>query len=699
LTTAATPTDPPHGTAPAASLVLASATVLFQELALIRWLPSQVRVLAYFPNLVLLSAFLGLGLGCLRAGRRSLLWSWPAALLLTVATTLLLGRVAFTQDSKAEHLYLLYYDLSPHAPVIGDVRPAIVVSFLLGTLCFVGLGQLVAQRLEDFRFRGKALRGYALDLTGSLLGVGAFAAVSFARWFPVAWFLLLAGAACLLPRRPLARAAAALTCVAAALLAHANERAIAYSPYYAIGLDLRRAPDRVALLANRSLHQEALRLRRGAAVEPDLAWIRDGYHLPYAYLAQPPARALVIGAGTGNDVSVLLDHGASWIDAVEIDPVILDVGRRLHPDRPYDSPRVHPRATDARAFLHACAVPGAAKYDLVVFGTLDSLTRLSALSSARLDTFVYTSEALREARDCLSPTGGLVLYFMVATDYIHQRLGGMITQAFGQVPLVLERDHRLFNRIYMAGPAFAVHDGAARTRDAETALRTVRRGTELPRDDWPFLYLSRRGVGAFYLSVMAMLAAIALAAVALGSPELRASLRTHRGVDVEMFLFGMAFLLLETRAVTEMNLAWGATWVTSAVVFGSILAVALLATLCAARWRVRFALAAACLTLSLVALYLLPAARVLAVGGLSRLALSVPLVGTPVFFAALLFGTLYRDRVAVAGAFGWNLLGAMAGGLLETTSMAFGLKALALVALLAYLLAWAWHARTRTATR
>jgi hypothetical protein len=482
-------------------------------------------------------------------------------------------------------------------------------------------------------------------------------------------------------------------------MVHASERATAYSPYYAIGVDMRPAPDRVAVLANRSLHQEALRLRRGAPVEPDLGWIRDGYHLPYEYLAQPPARALVIGAGTGNDVSVLLDHGASWIDAVEIDPVILDVGRRLHPDRPYDSPRVHPRLTDARAFLHACAVPGAAKYDLVVFGTLDSLTRLSALSSARLDTFVYTSEALQEARDCLLPTGGLVLYFMVATDYIHQRLGGLITQAFGQVPLVLERDHRVFNRIYMAGPAFSAHAGDARTRDAGAVLRTVHTLTELPRDDWPFLYLSGRGIGAFYLSVMAMLGAIALAAVALGSPELRASLRTRRGVDVEMFLFGMAFLLLETRAVTEMSLVWGATWVTSAVVFGSILAVALLATLCAGRWRVPFAPAAACLTLSLIALYLLPAARVLAVGGLSRLALSVLLVGTPVFFAALLFGALYRDRVAVAGAFGWNLLGAMTGGLLETTSMAVGLKALALVALLAYLLAWAWHERARAGLR
>ena len=51
-------------------LAAASFAVLLQELALIRWLPGQIRVLAYFPNLILLGAFLGLGLGCLRAGRR-----------------------------------------------------------------------------------------------------------------------------------------------------------------------------------------------------------------------------------------------------------------------------------------------------------------------------------------------------------------------------------------------------------------------------------------------------------------------------------------------------------------------------------------------------------------------------------------------------------------------------------------------------
>ena len=49
-----------------------SFVVLFQELALIRWLPVQVRVIAYFPNLILISSFLGLGIGALRGRKKSM---------------------------------------------------------------------------------------------------------------------------------------------------------------------------------------------------------------------------------------------------------------------------------------------------------------------------------------------------------------------------------------------------------------------------------------------------------------------------------------------------------------------------------------------------------------------------------------------------------------------------------------------------
>ena len=44
-------------------LVLGSALMLFLELALIRWLGSNIVHLSYFSNFVLLGSFLGIGLG------------------------------------------------------------------------------------------------------------------------------------------------------------------------------------------------------------------------------------------------------------------------------------------------------------------------------------------------------------------------------------------------------------------------------------------------------------------------------------------------------------------------------------------------------------------------------------------------------------------------------------------------------------
>ena len=44
-------------------LLLISSIALFLELAVIRWLSSEVRILAYFKNLPLMAAFLGFGTG------------------------------------------------------------------------------------------------------------------------------------------------------------------------------------------------------------------------------------------------------------------------------------------------------------------------------------------------------------------------------------------------------------------------------------------------------------------------------------------------------------------------------------------------------------------------------------------------------------------------------------------------------------
>src|SRR5438552_10074033 len=58
------------------TLFVSSFLVLFLEVALIRWMPAYVRLLAYFSNFILLAAFLGSGLGCLVAGRRRNLIAW-----------------------------------------------------------------------------------------------------------------------------------------------------------------------------------------------------------------------------------------------------------------------------------------------------------------------------------------------------------------------------------------------------------------------------------------------------------------------------------------------------------------------------------------------------------------------------------------------------------------------------------------------
>jgi len=667
---------------PGLRLIAASFVTLVQELAFIRWMPGQVRALAYFPNVVLISAFLGLGVGCLLAGRRMPAWAWPASLLLVAAVAAALSRVAFTQQSTTEHLWLLYYDLPQNAPVVNGIRLPIVALFILSAASFVPLGHFIAERLRDFQTRGTALTGYALDLFGSLLGVIVFAFVSFAGTFPVVWFAIVLGAGVLMLRFRLVPLLvhAALAAMILVVVAR-SERAQWYSPYYA--LTVRPRAHYVEVLANGSLHQNALPLRNSHRFPPsDLARARTGYHLPYRMLRTKPRRVLILGAGTGNDVAVALDEGADRIDAVEIDPRILEIGRRFHPDSPYADRRVRTHTTDARAFLN----DSDDTYDLIVFGTLDSMTRLSALSNVRLDNFVYTAECLRAARRHLAPGGGVAMYFLVAAPYIEQHIGAALIDAFDEQPLVIRHDFGMFNHIFVTGPAF-------RHLPRREQLSAA---TDIPSDDWPYLYLARRTVTPFYRSLIATLLAISALAVFAVSPHMRRSVVT-RGFDPEMFLFGAAFLIVETKLVTEMNLVWGATWLTSAVVFGAILMMVLIGTIVTQRVPVAWRLTAPALIALLTATYFIPtrllAGRVFPI----RLALSVLYIGLPVLFASLCFAVLFQERERAEAAFGWNMLGAVAGGLLEFSSMAIGLKAMTLLAIAAYLLAILSRARRKRA--
>ncbi|MGH2569798.1 MAG: spermidine synthase, partial [bacterium] len=551
-------------------------------------------------------------------------------------------------------------------------------------------------RLNVFRQHSSAVWGYCFDLIGSLLGVIAIAVLGYVRSFPAVWLAagLLPGLYLFRRRR---RSVVLFLAVATATIAlvHFRERGEAYSPYY----ELRTrstGKNLVEVLANGSLHQVALNLRRGEAVRnPYVERAREGYHLLYGYLDATPRRALVLGAGTGNDVAVLLDRGVQEIDAVEIDPVIVELGERLHPNRPYSDERVRVFRTDARSFLNEHGE----SYDLIVFGTLDSMTRLSALSNVRLDNYVYTREALEAAKRRLAPGGGVAMFFMVGTPYIEARLHGLLTEVFGEAPIMHAEAYGLFNRLYLAGPAFAGRDSAGREAVA-AALRQQGGEVDLPSDDWPFLYLRERGISSFYASLIAVFLGIACVAILSASKELRAGLRERRAaVDLPMFLFGVAFLLLETRAVTAMNLVWGATWISSAIVFASILLMILLATIASKLRRIPSDAAFVGLFASIVMTYVVPVRWLPGMGTGVKLVASCILVGLPIAFAAICFAVLFDRRPRADAALGWNLLGAVCGGMLEFLSMVVGLKGMLLVALGAYLAAFASSRREGVSAR
>src|SRR5207248_3774945 len=160
---------------------------------------------------------------------------------------------------------------------------------------------------------------------------------------------------------------------------------------------------------------------------------------------------------------LLLQNGAKYIDAVEIDPVIQEIGKDVHPNQPYSDPRVHVHINDARAFLRTTRQ----KYDVIVFGTLDSQTLLSGMSSVRLDNYVYTVESFASARARLKPDGTLLAYHMSAKSYIAANIYQILGEAFGAPPGVTFAPGYLFNYVFVAGAGAKAVPPIAPSRLAE----------------------------------------------------------------------------------------------------------------------------------------------------------------------------------------------------------------------------------------
>ncbi len=717
-------------------LFLVSSLFLFLELAFIRWLPAQVLFLTFFTNTVLVASFLGLSLGCLAARhRRNYLPLTPLLLVVTIAAGVGMewARLAL-QDiidvgRNTTAPQMVYFSTEVRVrDVASFVVPIELVAglfFLLVATTMIGVGQVLGRR---FAALPNAVEAYVINIGGSLGGVVLFSTCSW--WLsPIWWFsIVAAGLAYFLlrdvPRRWWAVGLAIAAPVLLILPEHFSIGVIrekypeeSWSPYYRINY----APSSRTIVVN-LIGQQTMVSRNE---------MFPGYAIPYLMnrdAGQPQFHeVLVIGAGSGNDVSRALQWTApdGRIDAVEIDPVIMDLGRRDHPDRPYQDRRVTMYSGDGRNFLRSTTK----KYDLIVFALIDSLVLHSSVSNIRLESYLFTQESMDDVRRCLKVDGLFVMYNYFRQGWIVSRLAKTLDAAFGRPAIVLtmpSRDRIAADQkaegftLFFEGPraeaigrafrergAYFVSNGVAPSpsspsgfqSDARTnSIRFAPADVEMPpslrvaRDAWPFLYLRNPMIPDLSWRGMAVIGLISLGLLFMFG--WRAGRGRFSGLDARMLFLGAGFMLLETKAVVHMALVFGSTWIVNTVVFCGVLLMILVANLWVLKRNPRsigpFYLALFPMLMLNVAV---PLDSFLGLPRMVQGAAAGLLVVCPILCAGVIFAKSFARTNKPDQALAYNTAGAILGGIAETSSLLIGFQWLLAVAGVFYLASWAFGSR------
>ena len=629
--------------------------------------------LGYFSNIVLLGSFLGVSLGFLRVRRtrRAPLY-FPLALGL-----LLVGIWMFPVSIDRQGSDLVFFtSLSLTGPPAWLVLPVV---FTAVALVMAGPGELVGRCLNEL----PRLQAYRLDLLGSLAGIVTFSVLAFLRAPSIVWGVLVGVLVVLLLGRSARTVpvAAGLCMVLAVLAAESFTPNVTWSPYNKIETRAVTAPDggpAEAVIANGVPHQSFFAVDRRVAVD-------DLYDTVYKRIPPAPEQGrsvLIVGAGTGNDLALALRRDARTVRAVEIDPRIREIGERDNPDRPYQDPRVRVSVDDGRAVLQNSRE----KYDLVIFALPDSLTLVSGASQIRLESYLFTEESIRTAREHLTPTGSLTLYNYYREPWLVGRLARTVQDAFGHQPCV---DLTARSRAVITA---SVQESGQRCEGNTLPADLAAQAPAPVKDDRPFLYLRAPGIPGIYLTVLAGILLVSLLAVrGVAGPLTR--MRPYG----DLFALGAAFLLLETRAVSGFALLFGTTWFVNALVFGGVLVAVLLAvevTRLLPR-RPPLPVAYGALAVSLAVAALVPATSLLALPVVPRVLAAVGVAFLPIFTANVVFASRFDVSEDASTALGANLLGAIVGGCLEYLALLVGYHALVGVAAVLYLLAFTLS-RSRT---
>jgi len=458
-------------------LVVLSFLTLFVELALIRWAGSNIIYLSYFSNFVLLGSFLGIGIGFLRAKSPTDLFAWTPIML-----AFFIGFVRiFPVEVECAGPQLINFGCMPSGLPIWLTLPVIFVAV---AIIMASIAQAVARAFAGF----EPLEAYRLDILGSLAGIAGFSLLSFLGAPPLVWGAVVAAAFLALSGRSLRLVqAVALGAVLFILGRESFEAGNSWSPYYKVSL-FPVAPGVQEINVNGIPHQLIETIAERKRTEPV-------YMLPYRRAHASPLRnVLIVGAGNGTDVAIALAHGAKHIDAVEIDPRIYQIGRELNPEHPYQRPEVSVHINDGRAFLERTSN----RYDLILFALPDSLALVSGQSSLRLESYLFTKEAMATARRHLNAGGAFGMYNYYRQGWLLDRLARTLELAYGHRPCV--------DSTVGAGGRFSLLMIGLRAQDAACATTWDPSSRSIPSpatDDHPFLYLQFRSIPQLYLVAIA----------------------------------------------------------------------------------------------------------------------------------------------------------------------------------------------------
>lgn len=681
-------------------LFIVSFASLYVEVMLIRWIGTEFRLFAYIQNLTLVACFLGFGLGCLKASEKPrYLFNFEAlAFVVMIIEVPWPGWKGFLDNvvgelSTSSDLSMWLFANAANAPIRAFLVGAGLVSgvLLLVIATMMPLGSWVARFLES---SPRIVPAYSVNLLGSLVGVWFFAGLSFLHLAPIIWFLI--AIALLLVTHPQPKKIGVsgwivmAVCLGFVALEGRPAGKTIWSPYQKLEV-ISGGGENYQINVNNSGYMSIANLTpEYLQKHPEMAnQYAEGnsYDTPYRFI-QTVGDVLVVGSGAGNDVAAALRHGAAHIDAVEIDPVIRSFGQTLHPERPYSSPKVHAVLDDARDYMRRTGK----RYDLIVFGLLDSHSQSSSLSNMRVDNYVYTRESFENAKRLLKPSGALVLKFEVRAPHtwMGQRFYSMLDAVFDRPPVVFFFPQVL--ALFQANVFIESQDPALWTRAASPELAQFLKSHPLEypvpgdesisptTDDWPYVYHRSRTVPRIYWSVSAILILMAFLLVRKKFPY-------RQNVTWQFFFLGAGFLLLETQMVSRLALYFGSTWLVNCIALTFILLVLVAANLVVDRVRsIRLLPMYALLAAALIAIYVVPwiqlpfGTRI--VGTLLGCAFSVPL-----FFAGIIFTESFRRAKGSGNFLGSNILGAVAGGISQNLSFVFGMKALLLVAALFYAVA------------